>query len=74
MVISLLVIAANPIQLPISIISGKFYAHIHQDLTPSITNKFEPTPVILAPMEFNIYTAAANKVHKQHYKQLFFLC
>jgi hypothetical protein len=49
MVISLLVIAANPIQLPISIISGKTYAHIHQDfLLQSLT--LEPTPVILAPM------------------------
>jgi hypothetical protein len=40
-------------------------------LTPSITNKLRPTPVILAPMGSAFYTAAAANGSRQHYKQLF---
>ena len=54
MVISLLVIAARPIQLPISIISGSILCLAPFNLfTPSITNKLEPIPLIFAPILFN---------------------
>jgi hypothetical protein len=63
------VIAANP---------ATNFNHIRQNSMfihgfYSLVNRFEPTPVILAPMGLAFYKVAANKVHKQHYTQLFFL-
>ena len=50
-VISLRVIAAKPIQLPISIISGSTrWEHPFKTVTPSMTNKLEPIPIMLAPI------------------------
>ena len=52
---SLLVNAANPIQLPISIISGWIVCEQPPSLsTPFICNKFDPIPLIEAPIEINI--------------------
>ena len=51
MVISEPVIAARPIKLPISIISGRILcSQPFNSLTPSMVNKFEPIPEILAPI------------------------
>ena len=55
MVSSLWVIAANPIQLPISTISGRMECSVPpSSLTPSIVNKFEPNPEIFAPILLSI--------------------
>ena len=52
--ILLLVIAARPIQLPISIISGKtVWLEPFSSLTPVIFKRFEPRPSILAPIEIS---------------------
>ena len=54
-VISLFVIAARPIQEPISIMSGRILcSQPPRESTPSIVSKLDPTPLILAPIEFNI--------------------
>ncbi len=47
---SLLVIAARPIQLPISIMSGNMVCSVPCNFaTPSTTNKLDPIPEIFAP-------------------------
>ena len=52
---SLFVIAARPIQLPISIISGSMVCSVPDKLfTPLIVNKLEPIPIISAPIRLSI--------------------
>ena len=54
-VISDFVMAASPINEPISIISGKILCvHPERYSTPSICSILDPTPSILAPIEFSI--------------------
>ena len=53
-VISLLVMAASPMNEPISIMSGKMRCDAAPNLfTPSMRNKLLPMPVIFAPILFN---------------------
>ncbi|MNV24437.1 hypothetical protein D3C71_1155010 [compost metagenome] len=55
MVISEPVIAASPMKEPISIISGNMRCEVPpRRSTPSMVNKLDPIPDILAPMRFNI--------------------
>ena len=54
-VISDFVIAASPINEPISIMSGSILCvHPFKFFTPSIVIKFEPIPEIFAPIELSI--------------------
>ena len=55
MVSSERVIAAIPMKLPTSIISGSMVCSVPpNDSTPSITNKLDAIPEILAPMRLSI--------------------